>query len=121
MGKWNEPGAGMFPLVVSILLCLSGALMFITAKGRVEIDWPALVKQQWTPFQIVALTAGFIVALDTLGFLVTSSLYVFALLFWVSRYRIWIALGLAVAVGVGSWYVFGRLFETPLPKGPFGL
>lgn len=117
MGKWNEPGAGVFPLIISILLCMSGAFLFVTGKGRVEIDWPAIIKQQWTPFRIVALTAGFILALNPLGYLVTSSLYIFLLLFWISRYRLWFSMGLAVIIGIGSWYIFAKLLAVPLPQG----
>lgn len=121
LGKMHEPGAGAFPLIVSILLAMSGVFIFATAKERVEISWRELIKEQWTPFQIVALTAGFILGLDRLGYLLASVLYMFTLLFWVSRYRLWVAFGLAMAIGVGSWYVFGKLFETPLPVGVLGL
>ena len=121
LGKMHEPGAGAFPLIVSILLARSGVFIFVTAKERVEIDWRNLIKQQWTPCQIVALTAGFILGLDRLGYLLASVLYMFTLLFWVSRYRLWVAFGLALAIGVGSWYVFGKLFQTPLPVGILGL
>lgn len=117
MGNWGAPGAGAFPLIVSILLTISGVGIFVFAKEKIEVDWRHLIKEQWTPFQIVALTAGFILALDWLGYLVTSTLYAFTLLVWVSRYKVWMGLGLALLIGIGSWYVFGRLFETPLPQG----
>jgi putative tricarboxylic transport membrane protein len=117
MGKWNEPGAGAFPLIVSVLLCISGIGMFVSGKGKVETDWRVTVKEQWTPFQIIALTGIFILVLERLGYVLSSSLYVFALLFWVSRYRIWKAVALAAGIGFGSWYLFGILLETPLPKG----
>jgi hypothetical protein len=117
MGKWNEPGAGAFPLIVSVLLCISGIGMFVSGKGKVEMDWRELVKEQWTPFQIIALTGVFILVLEKLGYLLSSTFYVFTLLFWVSRYKIWIAIGLAASIGFGSWYIFGKLLETPLPKG----
>ena len=117
LGTWREPGGGMFPLIVSALLAISGILIFASAREKVEINWRELIKQQWTPFQIVVLTAGFILTLEKLGYLVSSSLYLFALLFWVSRYRLWVALALAIVIGFGSWYVFARLFETPLPEG----
>jgi putative tricarboxylic transport membrane protein len=120
-GKIHEPGAGAFPLIVSILLAISGVFIFATAKERVEISWRELIKEQWTPFQIVALTAGFILGLDRLGYPLASVLYMFTLLFWVSRYRLWVAFALAMAIGVGSWYVFGKLFQTPLPVGILGL
>lgn len=121
MGKWNEPGAGMFPLIVSALLCLSGVLISIRAKATGDVDWRGILRGQWTPLQIVGCTAGFILALERLGYLLTASLYAFALLFWVSRYRLWLAIGLAALIGMGSWYVFGRLFQTPLPPGILGL
>jgi putative tricarboxylic transport membrane protein len=121
LGKMHEPGAGAFPLIVSILLAISGVFIFATAKERVEISWRELIKEQWTPFQIVALTAGFILGLDRLGYPLASVLYMFTLLFWVSRYRLWVAFALAMAIGVGSWYVFGKLFQTPLPVGILSL
>lgn len=117
MGKWNEPGAGAFPLIISILLCCAGGFIFFRAKTVEAIDWRDAFRRQWVPFQILASTAGFILCLERLGYLLTASLYAFALLFWVSRYRLWAAVGLALSLGVGSWLVFGKLFATPLPTG----
>ena len=117
MGKWNEPGAGAFPLIVSFLLSIAGIGIFISGKGKVEMNWRELIKEQWTPFQIIVLTGAFIFTMEKLGYLLASCLYIFTLLFWVSRYRIWIAVGLAACIGIGSWYMFGKLFETPLPRG----
>ena len=117
MGSWAEPGAGPFPLMVSILLCLSGIKLFYSGKGTVEGDWKTLCQEQPTPFQIVLLTVAFIAALDRMGYLLTSTLYLFALLFWVSRYKVWISVVIAVSIGIGSWYVFGKLLDTSLPAG----
>ncbi len=119
MGKWNEPGAGIFPLSLSILLCISGVGMFIHEKEKVKTEWSVIGRQLLTPLKIVLLTAAFILALSRLGFLLTSSLYLFAIFLWVGRFRVWTAIGLSLAVGIGSWYVFGRLFGLPLPKGPW--
>ncbi len=58
MGGWSEPGAGAFPLIVSVLLTLSGILMFVAGKGEVKNDLRAIIKEQKTPFQIVLLTAS---------------------------------------------------------------
>ncbi len=120
LGRLHEPGAGAFPLIVSVLLAISGVFIFATEKEKVEIRWRELIKEQWTPFQIVTLTAGFIATMNWLGYLISSTLYIFGLLFWVSRYRVWVAIGSAILIGAGSWYVFGRLFDTPLPRGLLG-
>ena len=120
LGKWNEPGPGVFPLALSILLCLSGILWFIQGKKRKEgrIDWWGLVRKRATSFQIVALTAAFILSLDRLGYLLASSLYMFVLLAWISRYRVGAALGMAIVLGGGTWFFFQKVLAVPLPRGP---
>ena len=121
LGRWTEPGPGIFPLFLSILLCISGVSWFIYGKRKGErkarIDWHGEVRKLATPLKIVGLTAGFILTLDRLGFLVVSSLYLFALFLWVSRYRIWVAVGLAIILGAGSWYFFEEILAVQLPKG----
>ncbi len=123
VGKWNEPGPGVFPLVLSSLLLLSGILWFIQgkAKGGPEgkIDWGRILKNLKTPLQIAALTAAFIVALQPVGYLASSFLYLLILFLWVSRYRPWTALGLAVFFGVGSWIFFEKILAVQLPAGLF--
>ncbi len=121
VGKWNEPGPGVFPLVLSSLLSLSGVLWFIQgrSKGSQEgkIDWGKILKNLRTPLQIAGVTAAYIVALQPVGYLIASFLYLLVLFLWVSRYRPWTALGLAVLFGVGSWFFFERLLAVQLPAG----
>ena len=119
MGRLMEPGPGVFPLFLSILLLVSGLLTFLSGRGkRIETkDRSGFVKKWITPLQIVALTVIYILVLERLGYLVTSFLYLFLLLFWVSRYRLWMASGLAVLIGMGSWYFFVRILLIRLPGG----
>jgi hypothetical protein len=123
MGRWNEPGPGVFPLALSILLCLSGVLWFIHGKGKEKaiLDWGGLARKLATPVKIIGCTAGFILILGRLGYVVTASIYLFVLFLWVSRYRLWVAMGLAIAIGVGSWYFFEKLLSVQLPKGLLSL
>jgi len=121
LGRWNEPGPAVFPLALSILLCVSGIFWFIQGKGKGEKKESAglggFVRKYKTPLRIVGLTAAFIFALEPLGYLLASTLYIFVLFFWVSRYRAWIAVLLAVAFGPGSWLFFDKLLATQLPQG----
>ncbi|MBI4191461.1 MAG: tripartite tricarboxylate transporter TctB family protein [Betaproteobacteria bacterium] len=121
LGQWNEPGPGVFPLAVSILLCVSGILWFISGKAKGEkketVGWREFARKFVTPAKIVGLTAVFILALEPVGYLLTSMLYLFVLFLWVGRYRLWTAAGLAIAFGAGSWLFFGKLLSTSLPKG----
>jgi len=121
LGRWNQPGPAVFPLALSILLCIFGVSWFIRGKGEREkqetVSLKEFVRKFMTPIRIVGLTAAFILTFETLGYLLGSAIYLFVLFFWVSRYRLWMALALAVAFGAGSWLFFGKLLATPLPKG----
>ncbi len=121
LGKLNEPGPGVLPLSLSILLCFSGILWLILGKRgeeeKASVDLRGIIRKSLTPLQIVMLTAVFILLLNLLGYLVASTLYLFLVLFWVSRYRLWAAVGLAIVIGGGSWYFFGNTLAVQLPKG----
>ncbi len=121
LGKWNQPGPAVFPLALSILLCIFGVSWFIRGKGEREkqetVGLKGFVRKFMTPIRIVGLTAAFILAFESLGYLLGSTIYLFVLFFWVSRYRLWISLALAVAFGAGSWLFFEKLLATSLPKG----
>ena len=165
-GKLTEPGPGMFPFSLSLLLLISGILIFIHGKGKVNPD-PALKRgalgspqifgihpcdkshtfkkvrdKSWgflrggvkaamgggglknqlvTPLQIVGLTLIFSILLEKLGYLVTTLAYLFILFIWICRYKFWIAAGLAIVLGMGSWYFFAKLLVIRLPAGILNL
>lgn len=121
LGRWNQPGPAVFPLGLSVLLCIFGISWFIQGKGQGEKKETAnlreFIQKFTTPIQIVGLTAAFILTFELLGYLLASTIYLFVLFLWVSRYRLWTALILAIALGAGSWLFFEKLLATPLPKG----
>lgn len=124
LGNWREPGPGMLPLGLSMLLFISGLLWLVFGKGEKEgkmkegkAPWHEIVQKLTTPLKILGVTFGFILLLERLGYLLTASLYLFLLFFWISRYRWWLAIGLSFMVGVGSWYFFGKILSVRLPQG----
>jgi putative tricarboxylic transport membrane protein len=119
-GRLNNPGPAMFPFGLSILLLISGILWFIRGKGtpeeREEINW-AVMKKGGMPFKIILSTAAFIPAIEPLGFLLSSFVFILVLFVWVSGFRVRNALGLALIIAVGSWLFFGKLFSVQFPQG----
>ena len=90
MGRWTEPGPGVFPLAVSALLCLWGVLGLIPGikGGRPQepgITWREIGGAKGLPLRISLLTAAFIPLLGVAGYLTASVLYLFSLLFWVEN------------------------------------
>jgi len=124
MGRWNEPGPGVFPIALSILLLISGVSWFIVGKGGAEeksrpqkTGLSDTIKTLATPLKIVVITALLILVFNRVGYLVASSVYIFILLFWVSRYRLTVSLLLGLSIGIGSWYFFEKILAVQLPKG----
>jgi hypothetical protein len=119
LGKWNDPGPGVMPLFLSILLCVSGISWFVVGKPKggekTGIDWRSMARLLKTPFQIVVLTAAFVLAMTRIGYLAGSFLYLFLIFFLVSRYKLRTATGLAIILGIGSWLFFVRLLVIQLP------
>ncbi len=119
-GRLSNPGPAMFPFGLSILLLISGILWFIRGKGtpeeREKINWE-LLKKEGMPFKIILSTAAFVLALDPLGFLLSSFLFVLVLFVWVSGFRVPNAVGLALIIAIGSWLFFGKLLSVQFPQG----
>jgi len=117
LGRWNEPGPGVFPIVLAFLLVLSGVLMMAQGKkGREEGEGEQeILKPLMAPGQIVLLTLGFILSLERVGYLGTAMAYMLLLFLWVCRYRLGPALGMAAAFGLGSWYIFVKILGVQLP------
>jgi len=119
LGQWNEPGAGVLPLFLAIGLCVSGISWFIAGKPKegekAGIDWRGIARIVKIPFQIVVLTAGLVLVLTYIGFLLGTMLYLFLIFVWVSHFKIRAAIGLAIVLGIGSWLFFVKLLLIQLP------
>ena len=121
MGRMSEPGAGIFPIGLSILLCFLGIWLFVKEKGAGRIDWRGARKRVMTPLKILLVTLGFILLLERVGFFLSTLLYLMVLFLWVGRYKAWAGAGLALILGLGSWYFFWKILGIQLPRGFTGL
>jgi putative tricarboxylic transport membrane protein len=119
LGQWNDPGPGVLPLTLSILLFVSGILWFIAGKPKggekTGIDCRGIAKLVKTPFQIVVLTAAFVLGLTRVGFLLGTIIYLFLIFLWVCHFKLRVAIGLAIGLGIGSWLFFVKLLVIQLP------
>jgi len=121
IGKLAEPGPALFPLSLSILLSITGILIFVSSKGKQKNDWRMELRKLAKPLAIILLTLAFIIFMGRLGYLVTSFLYLFSLFFLVCRFRLFFAASLSGILAAGSWYLFGNILGIPLPLGPWSL
>jgi putative tricarboxylic transport membrane protein len=121
-GKLTQPGPGVFPLALSLLLCTVGLMIFFsTTKEKTKIDWRKGLPDLAKPAAIVLLTLAYIILLGRLGYLLTSFIYLFSLFLLVSRYKWFFSAGLSGALAIASWIFFGKILGIQLPLGPWNL
>ncbi len=115
-GTISAPGAGMMPKLMTGLMILF-ALLIIAGAGTSppfsSIDW----SDRTHAALVVVITAIAVASYRTLGFLITMSLLVFALLVVVERRRILPAAAYAVFLTVFAYWLFGIALKAPLERG----
>ena len=127
IGTFRMAGTGMFPLSLGILLMiLSGAFVlkgfFQGKKEQAKKEAPSEPSE--SPVQMVLFLGSMVLAaafFNLLGYPLTSFLLMVSLLkiLGVKQWRVNIPLSLVTAVG--SYFLFVKWLEIPLPKGWIGI
>jgi hypothetical protein len=115
-GTITAPGAGMMPKLMAGLMMLFAALVFANpgaSRPLVEIDW----SDRWHALLVVLITAAAAASYRYLGFLVTMSLLVFALLVVVERRNVFLAAAYGVGLTLFAYWLFGKALKAPLERG----
>jgi putative tricarboxylic transport membrane protein len=121
-GRLSQPGAGVFPVFVGIVLIV-GSLLTIregwSAGGRETIEFPG-GPDRLRVIGLVVLLLAFFAALPWLGQLVSSALFCVFLMRMLSKLP-WIRIvAYAVAIAVLIDVVFEIALKVPLPRGVLG-
>jgi len=121
MGRPNQPGPGIFPVVLGIALVAVSIFHVVKvflakspAKNRDEFPYG---KDLLRVMGVVGVLVAYGLFLETLGYIVTT----LVLFIWVLRFlgmRSWARLVLISIFGsAGSYYFFKVILSTPLPSG----
>ena len=117
-GTLASPGAGMMPKLVLGLLIAFGAIILLRAG-----ESPPLAEVAWGDFRhaatVVVVAAVAIALYTTIGFVLSVTLLLFVLLYFIERRSLWGALAVSIGVTVGSYFLFSTLLKSPLPPMPF--
>jgi hypothetical protein len=117
-GTISSPGAGMLPKLMAGLMMLFAALVFVGAGASApfaSIDW----SDRGHAVLVVVITAAAVFAYQRLGFLITMSLLVFALLVIVERRNLLIAAAYSIGLTLFAYWLFGKALKAPLERGLF--
>ncbi len=117
-GSAGLPGPGVMPVALGVLLALGAiALLTISARARVAAEPMAIGHRRITWAVLALFVAGLL--WERVGFLVTSTLFLFVLLWTLSTLGWWRSLVAAVLATIAARFVFQHLLDVRLPPLPF--
>jgi len=68
---------------------------------------------------VVGVAAVATALYTAIGFVLSISLLMVVLLYFVERRSLWVTLAVSASVTIGSYYLFNTLLKSPLPPMPF--
>lgn len=119
VGSLASPGPGYWPLALAIALGAFAALVSLSATGpSIErIGW----KEAPRAGMVLAACAFAALAIERIGYRLTVFVVLVVLLGVVERRRPAAAIAVALAIALGSFFLFADLLRVPLPRGPAGI
>ena len=123
IGTFRMAGTGMFPLFLGIhLMILSGTFVLkLLAQGKEEqVKKEAPIQSSESPIQLVLFLGAMVLAtlfFNRLGYPLTSFLLMLALLRTLRIRRWGLNLLISVVTAVGSYFLFVKWLDIPMPKG----
>jgi putative tricarboxylic transport membrane protein len=119
LGTYHKPGPGFMPMLLAVILAVAGLLIVLT--GGTSPPFASLAWTEWRHALAILAGCGFTaLALERLGYRLTVTLLVGFLLSVVERRRPVTVIAMALALSLGTFYVFCTLLQVPLPLGPGG-
>ncbi len=117
-GTVSFPGAGMMPKLICALMILFGIALFAragTSPTFASISWSDLPHA----VRVFAITAVAVALYTTLGFVITMSLLLFALIALEGR-NLLAAAAFSLGVTLSTYALFTVALKTPLEQGLLG-
>ena len=117
-GQLSMPGSGFMPMILAALTILFGSALILRADESPpfsETSW----SDGWHAVRVTLVTAAAIVLYTMLGFVLTMTLMMIALLLIAEREKPLHAIAYSLGVTLVTYVSFEYLLKTPLPESPF--
>lgn len=120
--SWGSDGpeAGYFPFYVGLLICLSGAVVFVQSLVRSKTERGVFVSgPQFRQVLVILLPSiGYVLGVQLIGIYVSSALFILLFMKIAGRYSWLRSAVVGGIVSVSAFVLFEIWFKIPLPKGP---
>lgn len=119
-GTLSSPQPGFFPLILAIFLAFFSVLLLAQEIRQTDGETGAFLGGV-APWKRIGLAIGALVAFgllfETLGYLLSTFLFIAFLLQAVERQKWWLVFVVAFLTSLAIYLLFGLLLNTPLPAG----
>ena len=123
-GSLRTPQTAFFPTTLATLLLIFSAILLAQTLFGAEIrrGHDKIVAEGWVRIgATLATMVGFALALERLGFLLTTFLLMVLLLRAIESQRWYKVVAVALTTALISYAIFGWLLGIPLPAGILGI
>jgi len=117
------PGPGLFPFGLGIILTILSVALFIEYASSRKKDKASPFPQRSALISVGLVIVGLIgyaLVINTLGYVITTFIFVLFLMGVVQRDKIKMTTLTAIGVAVMLYLIFEVGLHVRLPKGPFG-
>ncbi len=124
LGTLREPGTGFFPMLAGGFFSLLALVVFVRSltpgrgfQASIPSLWRGVIWQR--PLAVGILMAVYILALERIGFLLTSLIILLVMLKGVEKFSWWKALLISIVSSGSTYLLFHVLLKAGLPSGFF--
>ena len=118
LGSLSRPGPGFFPFWGAVVLALLSVVLIVRSLDR-KAPRLRVRPESSKPAVVVAALLGYLLLLESLGFVAVT--FLFLLLLFRLEQRGWAFSAVSAGVGALATHVLFQLWlKTQLPTGPFG-
>jgi putative tricarboxylic transport membrane protein len=122
LGALNNPGPGLFAFIIGVgIAVLSASLIASDFRLPPALLNAATPKHSRAVIAVIAALAFYALALERIGFVVCTVLFLFSLFVVLGRKTWLVALSASVLITAGSYCVFVWALKINLPAGPLGI
>jgi putative tricarboxylic transport membrane protein len=118
-GQMDQPGAGVFPVAVGVILILASLATLWEGwqlDKAVRLDLPVGADRKRL-LSLIGMLVGYFLALPWLGQMISSALFCMLLMRLLSDLS-WLRIAAySLAMSLMLYFVFVSLFEVPMPVG----
>lgn len=112
-----DPGVGFFPRMLAVVIGVLALVPLLKPQ-----DWDPLPRGvvAWHVIGTALLLFGYALVMDTLGFVITTVVFVLAELLLLGARHPLILIGMPLVVSLGLFYLFRSVLDVPLPTAGWG-